>query len=368
MKINFVDLGRQYKDIRDEIKEAMDSVLERCDFILGSEVEKFEKDFAKFCQTKFCVGVDSGTSALKLALESCHIGKGDEVITVPNTFIATALAISEAGAKPVFVEIDPDSYNIDTSKIKSKITKKTKAILPVHLYGQMADMDPIIEIAERHNLKVIEDACQAHGSVYKSKKAGSIGHIGCFSFYPGKNLGAYGDAGAITTDDEEIAEKIQMLRNYGQKQKYHHLEKGMNHRLDTIQAAVLNVKLKYIERWNESRRRLALLYNEKLKGVAITPKEMHYGKHVYHLYVIRVNEASERDRLLEHLKSKGVAAGIHYPIPIHLQKAYSDLAIKEGSFPVTEEFSKKIISLPMFPELTEEEVDYVADSVKGFGG
>jgi len=364
MKINFVDLGRQYKNIQDEIKEAIEGVMERCDFILGSEVGRFEKDFARFCQTKFCVGVDSGTSALKLALEACCIGKGDEVITVPNTFIATALAISEAGAKPVFVEINQDSYNIDTSKIESKITKKTKAILPVHLYGQMADMDPIMEIAEKHNLKVIEDACQAHGSVYKNKKAGSIGHVGCFSFYPGKNLGAYGDAGAITTNDPEITEKIQMLRNYGQKQKYHHLAKGMNHRLDTIQAAVLNVKLKYLEKWNEARKKLALLYNKKLDGIVITPKEMNYGKHVYHLYVIRV---TERDRLLEHLKSKGIAAGIHYPIPIHLQKAYSDFAIKEGSFPLTEDYSKKIISLPIFPELTEEEVDYVVDSIKDRG-
>lgn len=365
MKVNFVDLARQYKGIQGEIKEAIGSVMDRCDFILGSEVEEFEKEFARFCQTKVCVGVDSGTSALKLALEACGIGKGDEVITVPNTFIATALAISEAGAKPIFVEINPDSYNIDASKIEPKITKKTKAILPVHLYGQMADMDPIMEIAEKRNLKVIEDACQAHGSTYKNKRSGSIGHVGCFSFYPGKNLGAYGDAGAITTNDPEIAEKIQMLRNYGQKQKYIHLAKGMNHRLDTMQAAVLNVKLKHLEKWNNSRRRIALLYNERLKGVAITPKEMSYGKHVYHLYVIRVNE---RDKLLEHLKAKDIAAGIHYPIPIYLQKAYSDLAIQEGSFPVTEEFSKKIISIPIFPELTEEEADYVADSVKDFGG
>ena len=365
MKINFVDLARQYKSIKDEVKEAMDNVLERCDFILGQEVEKFEKDFSKFCQTKFCIGVDSGTSSLKLSLLAAGISRGDEVITVPNTYIATALAISEAGAKPVFIDINPESYNIDVEKIKEKITKKTKAILPVHLYGQCSDMDPIMEIAEKHNLKVIEDACQAHGAIYKNRKAGSMGNIGCFSFYPGKNLGAYGDGGAITTNDGEIAEKVMMLRNFGQKEKYYHLIKGMNHRLDSIQAAVLNVKLKYLEKWNESRRKLALLYNKKLNGIVIVPKEMSYGKHVYHLYVVRVKE---RDALLANLKSKGVAAGIHYPVPIHLQKAYTDMGLKEGSFPLTEKFSKEIISLPMFPELTEGEVDYIAKCIGEFGG
>lgn len=364
MKINFVDLKRQYLSIKDDIDKSIFKVIEKTDFVLGEEVEKFEAKFARFCNTKYCVGVDSGTSALKLALIALGIKQGDEVITVPNTFIATVLAISDIGAKPVFVDINPDSYNIDVLKIEKIITKKTKAILPVHLYGQTANMDPIMDIAEKYNLKVVEDACQAHGALYKNKKAGSIGDVGCFSFYPGKNLGAYGDGGAITTNNKEVAEKIRMLRNYGQKVKYHHLLKGFNNRLDSIQAAVLNVKLKYLDKWNESRRKIALMYNKLLKGIAVTPKEMDYATHIYHLYVIRIKN---RDRLRDYLKSKGISTIIHYPIPIHLQKAYFDLGYKEGSFLLTESYSKEILSLPMFPELNKEEIDFIVKCIKEFG-
>ncbi|MFH1836068.1 MAG: DegT/DnrJ/EryC1/StrS family aminotransferase [Methanobacteriota archaeon] len=364
MKINFVDLKRQYTAIRDEIRTAIDGVLETTSFILGEDVSKFEEEFASFCDSKYCVGVGSGTEALHLALLACGVGPGDEVITVPNTYIATVLAITYAGAKPVFVDIDPETYNIDVSSLSEKITAKTQAILPIHLYGQPADMDPILDIAAEHDVRVVEDACQAHGSEYKGKRVGSLGDVGCFSFYPGKNLGAYGDGGAITTNNEEVYEKVMMLRNYGQKVKYHHLVKGFNSRLDTMQAAILRVKLRHLETWNELRRKNAQSYTALLEDSdVITPIEKDYSKHVYHLYVVR---SKNRDGLAKYLGEKNVYTGIHYPIPVHLQEAYRDLGHSKGDFPVTEEYSKNILSLPMFPELTSEEVEKVAEVISDF--
>jgi dTDP-4-amino-4,6-dideoxygalactose transaminase len=364
MQVQFVDLKAQYRRIGSEINAAVQTVMENTNFILGKEVQQFEADFAKFCNTKHCIGVASGTEALHLAVRALGFGAGDEVITAANTYIATALGISFAGATPVLVDADPASYNIDVSKIEKAITKRTKAIIPVHLCGQPADMDPILEIARKHNLKVIEDAAQAHGSEYKGRRCGSMGDMNCFSFYPGKNLGAYGDGGAITTNDPELAERIMLLRNYGQKVKYHHLLKGYNCRLDTMQAAVLSVKLKYIEKWNEQRRQHAALYNELFKDTpVVTPQEMSYGKHIYHIYMIRVRD---RDGLQNHLSAHGVSTVIHYPIPIHLQKAYEDLGYKEGSFPIAERYAKEILSLPMFPELTDEQIHYGVDKVKEY--
>jgi len=365
MKINFVDLKRQYDSIKKEIDNAIERIIDNTSFILGKEVTDFEKNFSDFCNTKYSVGVASGTDALFLSLKALGVGQGDEVITVANTFIATPLAISHCNAKPVLVDCNPNDYNIDISKIESAITSKTKAIMPVHLYGQPADMDPILELAEKHNLKVVEDSCQAHGAEYKKKRTGSLGNIGCFSFYPGKNLGAYGDGGAITTNNSEIYEKLKLLREYGQKKKYHHTLKGYNSRLDSIQAAVLNIKLKYLDKWNNQRIKNAKLYNELLEGDEdiIPPIESEDVKHIYHLYVIRYDA---RDKLAEHLQSKGISTLIHYPVPIHLQEAYSDLGYSKGSFPIAEEYSNIILSLPMFPELNEEEITYTANSIKEY--
>ena len=360
-KINFVDLKRQYSGIKQEIDSAIKEVLENTDFILGEPVAKFEKNFADYCKVKYCLGVSSGLDALKLSLKALGIGPGDEVITVANTFIATALAISDCGAKPVLVDCNQLDYNIDIDKIESAITEKTKAITPVHLYGQPADMDSIMELAEKHNLYVIEDACQAHGAEYKGRRVGGIGRIGCFSFYPGKNLGAYGDGGAITTNDPELAEKIRILRNCGQQEKYNSILKGNNCRLDSIQAAVLNVKLKYLDQWNSQRIENAKLYNKLLNGIATTPLQRENTKHVYHLYVIRTEL---REKLIKELNSRGISTGIHYPIPIHLQAAYKDLGYNRGSFPNAEAFSEKIVSLPIFPELKKEEIEFIAKNIK----
>ncbi len=362
MKISFVDLKRQYDSIKDELNVKINEVLNNTQFILGENVKSFEEEFAEYCDTKYAVGVASGTDALTLSLATLGIGEGDEVITVPNTFIATVDAISKNNARPVFVDIDPETYNIDVNKIEEKISERTKAIMPVHLYGQPADMDPILEIAEEHNIGVIEDACQAHGAEYKGKNVGSFGQIGCLSFYPGKNLGAYGDGGIVVTNDSDVAEKIKILRNYGQKVKYYHDFIGYNSRLDEIQAAILRVKLRYLNKWNELRRSHATEYTEFLEETSgiVLPSVQKNVNHVYHLYVI---QCTNRDQTQEILSKKGISTGIHYPVPIHLQRAYSKLGYHHGDFPVTEEYAEKILSLPMFPELTIEEISYVCEQI-----
>lgn len=367
MKVRFVDLNKQYHSIKNEIDEAIDRVISNSSFILGKEVENFEQNFADFCQTKYCLGVASGTEALSLALEALGIQSGDEVITQANTFIATVLAISRLGARPILVDCDPEDYTIDVNKIESVITEKTKAIIPVHLYGQPADMNSIIQIAEKHDLTIVEDACQAHGAEINGRRVGSLGKIACFSFYPGKNLGAYGDGGAITTDDPEIAERIRLLRDYGQKKKYYHCLKGYNSRLDALQAAVLDVKLKHLERWNNRRKKNASLYNEFFSGVdsVVCPSEREDVSHIYHLYVIRTDK---REEVMFALNEAGIQCGIHYPIPIHYQEAYMDLGYPKGSFPVTERYADEILSLPMFPELSEDEIRTVVNKILSVTG
>ena len=362
--VPFVDLSAQYASVKDEVNRAIAGVLERTDFILGRDVEHFEAEFATFCGVQHAVGVDSGTSALELALRAYGVGPGDEVITAANTFIATALAISFTGATPVLVDVDPHTYTVDAASLEEAITPRTKAIVPVHLYGQPADMDPILELAERRGLVVVEDACQAHAATYKGRRAGSLGHAAAFSFYPGKNLGAYGDAGAVVTDDAKVAQSLKMLRNYGSAKKYHHTLRGFNRRLDTLQAAVLRVKLRYLDAWSDARREHAERYGELLKGSAVVPPtRAAYASPVYHLYVIRVQE---REQLQAHLSAEGVSTGIHYPVPVHLQPAYGDLGYKLGDFPVTERYAQEIVSLPMYPELTPELISRVTDAIKSY--
>ncbi len=364
MKIPLVDIQTQYQNLSQEINEKVFYVIKRGDFILGEEVKLFEEDFAKYCQTKYALGMSSGTDALKLSLLAGGVKEGDEVITAANTFVATVDAISQTGAKPVLIDINPDNYNLDLNQLEKAVTKKTKAIIPVHLYGQPVDMDKVKEIAQANNLLVVEDACQAHGAEYKGKRTGSLGDIATFSFYPGKNLGAFGDGGAITTNNEEFAEKIRMLRHYGQKKKYFHEIKGFNNRLDTIQAAVLRVKLKHLDEWNKARGNWAQKYTELLKETSlITPKIESWADHVFHLYVVR---SQKRDELINFLKEKEIGAGIHYPVPIHFQEAYKDLGHKKGDFPMTEKAANEIISLPMFPELTEEKINYIVKAIKEF--
>jgi len=366
MQVPFVDLKAQYQNIKPEIDRAIQEVISKTAFILGKAVTDFEEKFARYCETKHCIGVNSGTSALILALRALGIGEGDEVIIPANTFIATAEAISLVGAKPVLVDVEEKSYNLDPQKLEEAITPKTTAVIPVHLYGQPADMDPVLEIAQKRGLFVIEDACQAHGALYKGKKTGSLAVAGCFSFYPGKNLGAYGEGGAVTTNRDEIAEKIRMLRDHGSAKKYHHQIIGNNCRLEGIQGAVLSVKLAHLDEWNEKRRKNADLYREYLRETDVKlPQQMPYATHVYHLFVVRVKQ---REKLIEFLRGKGVFTGIHYPIPIHLQNAYSFLGYKKGSFPVTEECADEILSLPMFAELTEEQIKYTTDCIKEFYG
>jgi dTDP-4-amino-4,6-dideoxygalactose transaminase len=366
MKVNFVDLKAQYQSIKPEIDSAIQDVISNTAFILGKAVADFEEKFAKYCRVKYSLGINSGTSALIMAMKALGIGEGDEVITTPNTFIATAEAISYAGATPVFVDIEEKSYNLDPARLQKVITDKTKAVIPVHLYGQPADMDPILEIAKKSGIAVIEDACQAHGAEYKGKRAGSLGKVGCFSFYPGKNLGAYGEGGGVTTDDEGIAQKVKMLRDHGSPKKFYHQYVGNNCRLEGIQGAVLAVKLKYLDQWNQARRKNADLYRRHLAGTGVKlPQEMPYAKHVYHVFCIRVKN---REKLIDFLSKKGIFTNIHYPIPIHLQKAYEFLGYKKGDFPVTEGCMDEILSLPMFAELTEEQIKYAADCIKEFYG
>ena len=357
-KIQFVDLQTQYQSLKLEIDPAIAKICARGDFILGEDVKLFEQEFAAFCKVPHCVSLANGTEALHLALLACDIGPGDEVITCTHTFIATVIAIHAAGAKPVLVDCDPQFYTIDPAQIERAITPRTKAIIPVHLYGQPADMDPILDIAKRHKLVVIEDACQAHGAEYKGRRCGTMGDIAAFSFYPGKNLGAYGDGRAITTTRKDLAEKVWLLRNYGQRVKYEHSLKGFNSRLDTIQAAILRIKLRHLDKWNEARRQAAANYDRTLSGDGLVlPKLAPYAKHVYHLYVV---QTPDRKKLQSALDAANVSHGIHYPVPIHLQPAFADLGLKPGSFPVCEALAPKIVSLPMFPELTGEEVQRVA--------
>ena len=362
--VPFVDLSAQLHDVYNDIDNALTEVIQSSAFILGPKVAQFESEFAAFCDAKHCVGVSSGTAALHLALLALGIGDGDEVITVPNTFAATCEAICYTGARPVFVDVDERTFNIDVSRIETAITPRTRAIIPVHLCGQPADMDPILHIAGKHNLWVVEDACQAHGARYKGRRVGAIGHVGCFSFYPGKNLGAYGDGGAVVTNDEDIASKVRMLRDHGTTDKYHHAVVGYNCRLSSMQAAVLSAKLKRLDKNNEMRRQKARLYSELLAELdVIAPFEPEYSEGVYHLYVIR---AKKRDELREHLASHGVSTGLHYPVPLHLQRAFAHLGYKEGDFPVAEMLANEILSLPMFPELEAETIKRCAKLIGHF--
>jgi dTDP-4-amino-4,6-dideoxygalactose transaminase len=361
-QVPFVDLAAQYRTISAEINKAILGVVGGADFILGGEVCAFEEEFAAYCESQYAVGVDSGTSALELALRAYDIGTGHEVITAVNSFIATALAISHAGAAPVFVDVDPATHTIDVAAVERAISPRTRAIIPVHLYGHPADMDPIRQLAERYGMVVIEDACQAHGALYKGRRVGSLGHAAAFSFYPGKNLGAYGDGGMVVTNDRRIADRVEMLRNYGQKEKYHHLIRGYNRRLDTLQAAVLRIKLKHLEKWNASRRWNVELYRQFLTGTdIITPAEAAGVQSVWHLFVVRTKH---RDVLRERLVHRGISAGIHYPIPIHLQPAYQDLGYKRGQFPVAESYARDILSLPMYAELTADQIEYVCNTIR----
>jgi dTDP-4-amino-4,6-dideoxygalactose transaminase len=367
MNIQFVDLKAQYETIKNEIDLAIKDVLSETAFIGGKHVTKFEESFAKFCGSKHCVGVGNGTDALFIALKALGIGAGDEVITVANSFIATSEAITQTGARVVFVDINPKTYNIDTNRIEEKITSRTKAIIPVHLYGQPADMDPILALAKKHNLKIVEDCAQAHGALYKGRTIGSIGDMACFSFYPGKNLGAYGDAGAITTNDDTLAKKARMFANHGRVDKYDHEMEGINSRLDGLQAAILGVKLQHLEAWSEARRKNAYLYNENLKGSGlVTPVELANVKAVYHLYIVRVKKEL-RQKLQDHLKSKGIATGIHYPIALPNLKAYSYLNHNGNDFPEATKASQEIVSLPMYPELHESQIQYIAQQIKEIG-
>lgn len=378
-EVPFVDLKAQYSAISSEVDREIKEVLKNCDFILGGKVEAFEDAFARFCGVNHAVGVASGTEALHLALEALGVGEGTEVITQANTFIATALAISYTGARPVLVDIDPCSSNIDINAVEEAVTERTRAIIPVHIYGRVADMDALKDVAVKNNLFIAEDACQAHGAFHHGREgiraAGSIGDIAAFSFYPGKNLGAYGDGGMVTTNDLTLAGKVRMLRNYGQTAKYHHPQKGFNSRLDTIQAAVLLAKLSHLREWNALRIKHARRYTELLKDLPeVTLPEFGFDSgasvesppHVFHLYVIRV---ADRDGLAKHLKARSISTGIHYPVPIHMQGAYAaELGYRPGDFPVTEEYAGRILSLPMFPEMTDAQIEHVASSIREYFG
>ncbi|HVA33866.1 MAG TPA: DegT/DnrJ/EryC1/StrS family aminotransferase [Candidatus Baltobacteraceae bacterium] len=360
MKVPFVDLKAQYEAIRPEVLPAIESVLDTTSFILGPAVTAFEERFAQYTESRYCIGVESGTAALKLALEALEIGPGDEVILPANTYIASAIAVSSVGATPVLVDVDR-SYLIDPALLEAAITPRTRAILPVHLYGQVVPMQPILDIAERYGLPIVEDACQAHGALWHGHPAGSIGDLGCFSFYPGKNLGAYGDGGAIVTGDAVLCERLRLLRDFGQRKKYEHLIKGDNCRLDTIQAAVLDVKLAHLNAWNERRRAHAQLYDALLGDAGFpTPTCRRRNGHVYHLYV---TEIDDRDRVRDELERRGIQTGIHYPVPIHLQPAYAELHRPMGSYPVTEAAARRILSLPMYPELSDEQIQYVVETL-----
>ena len=360
--IPFLDLKAQYASIKDEILAAVSATLDSTQFVLGKEVAAFEEEFAAYSGGKFGIGVNSGTSALHLALLAAGIKPGDEVITVSCTFMATVAAIDYTGACPVFVDVDPQTLNMDPAQVEAVISERTKAIMPVHLHGQSADLDSILEIARRHQLIVIEDAAQAHSAEYKGQRVGSIGDLGCFSFYPGKNLGAYGEGGMVVTNNEEFAQTIRMLRDWGQERKYHHALRGFNYRMEGIQGAILRVKLRYLDAWTAARRRHAAYYDELLANTDVKkPVEMPYAKHVYHVYSIRT---PKRDILQESLQAKDIQTGIHYPIPVHLQKAYADFGYGRGELPVTEQASSELLSLPMFAELQEHQIEAVCTALQ----
>lgn len=361
--IPFIDLKKEYKEIKTEIRPVLERVLRNSFFILGQEVEKFETEFTNYLGVKYAIAVNSGSDALYLALKALGIKNGDEVVTVSHTFISTVDAISRNGAKPILVDIDPETYCIDTKLIEKNITKRTKAIIPVHLYGHPAEMDEIIRIAKERNLFIIEDCAQATGAEYKGKKVGTFGTLGCFSFYPTKNIGAYGDGGMVVTDNEKLAEILKKLRNCGSSRKNIYDFIGINSRLDEIQAAILRVKLKHLDRWNKKRKILAFNYSKVLQKSCVITLEKAYAKHVYYLYVIR---NKNRDKLQKYLFKNGVETKIHYPLPAHLQKAYRFLDYPQGSLPVTEQISKEILSLPIYPYLKEEQVDFICNKILDF--
>jgi len=370
MQVPFLDLKIQYQSIKHEINPAIQNILDNTSFILGKAVSDFENTFAKAHNVKYCFGVSSGTDGNHLASWALGIGAGDEVIVPVNTFVATAWGVTLVGAKPVFVDCDPVSYNLDPNKLGDALTSKTKAIVAVHLYGQPADVDSISKAAKDKKLHLIEDCAQAHLAEYKNKRVGGLFDIACFSFYPGKNLGAYGEAGAVTTNNEELANKVKMYRDHGALQKYHHDTFGHNYRMDGIQGAVLGVKMKYIDKWTDGRRKVAAKYKELLEDFEeiIVPVEMDYAKHVYHLYVIQVRNgrAEKRDKLAKFLNENSIATGLHYPIPLHLQKCFSDLGYKKGDFPVSEKLAESGLSLPIYPELSDNMIEYVAEKIKEF--
>lgn len=363
-KVPLVDLHAQYRAIQPAIDSAIQSVIERTAFIMGPDVRSFEDEFARFCTSTHAVGVASGTAALELTLRACGIGAGDEVVTSAHTFIATAEAISAVGARPVFADIDARTYNLDAHAVEAVLTPATRAILPVHIYGQPADMDALAALATRHNLVLIEDAAQAHGATWNGRTVGVLGDAACFSFYPGKNLGAYGDAGAVTTNDAQIAERVSLLRNHGRHSKYLHDIKGYGERMDTLQAAILRAKLEHLADWTDARRRLAARYSELLAGCEVVlPYVAPAADPAWHLYVIRT---PARDELLAHLNANGIGAGVHYPVPLHLQPAYADLGYQRGDLPVTETVADTCLSLPLYPEMTDEQQGYVVDAIRSF--
>jgi dTDP-4-amino-4,6-dideoxygalactose transaminase len=360
--IPYVNLMAQYRAIKPEIDAAIGRVFETGEFVLGSEVARFEEEFAAYCGIPYAVGVNSGTSGLHLALLAAGIGPGDEVITVPYTFVATTAAIRYTGATPVFVDIDPKTYNIDLKQIEPKITPRTKALLPVHLYGQPADMDGILEIARKHNLVVIEDAAQAHGAEYKGRRTGALGDLGVFSFYPVKNLGAYGEGGMVTTANPEYRKKLRMLRDWGSERKYYHVLQGYNYRMEGLQGAILRVKLRHLEQWTEARRAVAAAYTRLLSdGGVVTPYVIPDVRHVYHVYSILTRE---RERVMEHLRAHEIQFAIHYPVPIHLMEAHADLGYKRGDFPVAEAVSGQVLALPIYPEMTAAQIETVAAVIR----
>ena len=363
MNVPYLDLNAHHAPFRAEFNAAIQEVIDRCAFAGGPMVAEFEKEFAAYCRTRHAIGVGSGTEALWLSLLALGIGPGDEVITVPNSFMATAEAITYSGARPVFVDVDERTYTMNPEALIRAITGRTKAVIPVHLFGQTADMKPIQAVANEFGLKIVEDACQAHGAEYHGQRAGSMGDTGCFSFYPGKNLGAFGEAGAVVTNNTELYEKIRILRDHGQERRYHHSQVGWNCRMDGIQAAVLRIKLPHLETANARRRSHAAQYESALCDIrrVVTPATAPYARHVFHIYAIRVRE---RDRVMQHLASRQIGCAVHYPVTIHLQEAYRSLGHSEGAFPVAERCAGEFVSLPMYPELAPDQIQHVADAVR----